>query len=62
MVNFKSIDVRFQELIECPRCHCEIQQGADCCIRCGLILVPVVVCMMEKHQRNDGHLHDRNVR
>ncbi|BES66086.1 hypothetical protein SANA_25250 [Gottschalkiaceae bacterium SANA] len=48
-----------QELKECPRCLTEIQQGDTRCFRCGLILDPVVVWMIERQQRNDGHLHDR---
>jgi|GEM_PF-3363725 len=59
MAGFSRIDTRYQELSECPRCHCEIQQGAERCIRCGLVLDPVVVWMIENYQRNDGHLRDR---
>ena len=59
MAKFSRIEAMYLELKECPRCHCEIQQGAERCIRCGLLLDPVVVWMIEKHQRNDGHLHDR---
>ena len=59
MANFSCIDARWQELKECPRCQCEIQKGNTHCIRCGLVQDPVVVWMIERQQRNDGHLHDR---
>jgi len=51
MANFSRIDANHQELKECPRCHCEIQQGADRCIRCGLVLDPMVVWMIEEKER-----------
>ena len=59
MANFSRIDASHQGLNECPRCHCEIQQNVTQCIRCGLILDPVVVWMIKRQKRNDGHLHDR---
>jgi transcription initiation factor TFIIIB Brf1 subunit/transcription initiation factor TFIIB len=59
MAIFSRIDAKHKELKECPRCECEIQQGETHCIRCGLVLDPVVVWMIERQQRNDGHLHDR---
>jgi hypothetical protein len=59
MVNFSRIDSRHQELEKCPRCHCEIQGGDTRCFRCGLVLDPVVVWMIERQQIKGGHLHDR---
>ncbi|BES65880.1 hypothetical protein SANA_23190 [Gottschalkiaceae bacterium SANA] len=59
MANFSRIDAISQEQKECPRCHCEIHDRDTRCIRCGLVLNPVVVWMIERQQRNDGHLHDR---
>ena len=59
MANYSRIDARCQELKKCPRCKCEIQETDTRCIRCGLVLDPVVVWMIERQQRNDGHLHDR---
>ena len=51
MANFSRIDARFQELKECSRCHCEIQQDADRCVRCGLVLDPVSIWMIENNER-----------
>ena len=50
MANFSRIDTNYQELRECPRCHTEIQQGDTHCIRCGLILDPVVVWLIERKE------------
>lgn len=59
MAEFSRIDAINQELRKCFRCRTKIQQGETRCIRCGLIQDPVVAWMIERHQRKDGHLHDR---
>ena len=53
MAEFSRIDAIYQELKECQRCHCEIQQGTDHCIRCGLVLDPVIVWMIKKYEGRD---------
>jgi hypothetical protein len=52
MANFSRIDAKHQELQNCPRCHCEIQQGDTRCMRCGLLLDPVVVWMIERRENS----------
>ena len=53
MGNFSRIEARYQEIENCPRCHCEIEEGDTRCFRCGLVLDPVVVWMIERQQRNN---------
>ena len=53
MANFSRIDARYQELKECPRCHTEIHQNNTHCIRCGLVLDPVVVWMIERREEKN---------
>ncbi len=55
MANFSRIDANYQELKKCPRCQTEIQQGDTHCFRCGLVLDPVVVWMIEKNGRRDKY-------
>jgi hypothetical protein len=59
VANFSRINARYRKLELCPRCQCEIHEGDSHCFRCGLVLHPVVVWMIERQQRKDGHLHDR---
>lgn len=59
MNKFSGIDTVNQEQKKCPRCQTEIQPGETHCIRCGLLLDSMLVWMIERNQRKDGHLSGR---